>query len=121
MAENENTQKDTKSDDRVWTCTVCGGHYLIMPVIIGQEYSVDNDTGQEFWGDIDGDDSDSVYVEDGNKTHAFCKTCGKETICELKPFKPAKIPGPNLIKDAYEVNDENLKSAGPVPDDAVIE
>lgn len=120
MAKNADKQKDETPNDQVWTCAECGGHYLIIPVIIGQEYSVDNDTGQEYWGDISDDDSNSIFLEKNNQTHAFCKTCLKETLCELKPFKPAKIPGPNLIKDLYEVNDANIKNSGPLPDGSLV-
>ena len=126
MVEDKSDQKaDTKSDAPItWTCSVCGGHYLIMPVIAKQEYSVDNDTGQEFWGDVDSEsEPDFVFVEEKKEypqTHAFCKTCEKETLCLLKPFEPAKIPGPNLIKDVYNVNDENIKSVGTLPDDSII-
>lgn len=112
--------KNNKSNN-VWTCSVCGGHYLLMPVIVKQEYSVDNSSGQEFWGDITDDDSDYVFEEKDGQTHAFCKTCGKETLCELKAFKPAKIPEPNLLKDAYSVNDANIKNAGSLPEGSEIE
>lgn len=119
MAKNTN-ETDKNVDKRVWTCTVCGGHYLIMPVIVGQEYSVENDNGQEFWGDITDDDSNSIFIEKKDQTHAFCKTCQKETLCELRTFEPSKIPGPNLLKDVENVNDVNIKNAGPIPDDAIV-
>ncbi len=116
--ENKNAEKEEKL---VWTCTECGGHYLIMPTIIGQEYSVD-ETGQEYWGDIVDDDSEYVFEEEKGKTHAFCKICNKETLCELRPFKPGSINGPNLLKNTEQVNDANLKfSAKHMPEGIVLE
>jgi ribosomal protein L44E len=120
MANNEK-EKNEKEKPMVWTCTECGGHYLIMPVIVGQEYSVDEE-GQEYWGDIIDEDSKYVFEEEKGKTHAFCKICNKETLCELRPFKPAPINGPNLIKNAEQINDANLKNAPKnMPEDAVLE
>ncbi len=119
MAENKNNEKSTDKN-LVWTCSECGGHYLIMPVIVGQEYSVDNETGQEFWGEIEDADSQYIFEEKDGETHAFCKTCGKETLCRLEPFKPSKIPAPNLLKDAEKVNDANLKSVNSPPDDIIV-
>jgi len=114
MAENK-----TKNDENlVWTCSECGGHYLLLPVITYEEYSVDEKTGQEMWGDVVDEEPDSLYVEKDNETTGWCKTCNKMVKCVLKPFVPnPSNKSPNLLEDAVTNVIENLEESKPVDSD----
>jgi len=121
MDENNNENNDNKNAKMVWTCSECGGHYLMLPVIIHEEYSIDDESGQEFWGDIADEEPSSIYVEKENETTGWCKNCNKEVKCVLKPFIPdPSKKDPNLLEDASTNIIKNIEDINP-PDDSDIE
>jgi len=110
--------KDKNEENMVWTCSECGGHYLMLPVITYEEYSVDESSGQEMWGDISDEEPDSVFVEGENETTGWCKTCNKKVKCVLKPFTPnPNNKSPNLLEDAVSNIVENIEDSNPTDTD----
>lgn len=106
---------DEKISSKVWTCTECGGHYLMLPVIAHEEYSIDDKEGIEFWGEISDEEPEYVFEEKEGITTAFCKTCQKETKCELREFKPDTAgKDPNLLKDMEKEIDKTVKNTKPL-------